>query len=170
MKSGQQNHQASLDNQALLEHHLQEKIRGHEPSFGWNLSQYDRQFISQQIRTLSTLQAQIHETRLSLMRDTKFENDLEFFSSAKKRNEAAYHLMESPFGKVIEESPKDLSVERYADRYRAKLKRDEIPDDAIAHDIAKQGISPSSPRLPIKSSPKESSFVPKDVVLDAARG
>ncbi len=174
LKSGQKNHQASLDNKALLEHHLQEKIRGHEASFGWNLSQHDRQFISQQIRTLSTLQAQIHETRLSLMRDTKFENDLEFFSSAKKRNEAAYHLMESPFGKVIEESPKDLSVEGYAERYRAKLKKDEIPNDEIAHDGAKQGISRPSPKLPEKAHPNThrnpSSFISKDDVLDAAKG
>jgi ATP-dependent exoDNAse (exonuclease V) alpha subunit len=167
-------HQEPLDGQTLLEHHLQEKIQGHEASFGWDLSQHDRQLISQHIRTLSTLQAQIREEQLSLMKDTKFDNDLEFFSSAKKRNEAAYHLMESPFGHAIEESPKDLAVEGYADRYRAKLKEDEIPNDEIAHDGAKQGISRPSPKLPEKAHSNThrnpSSFISKDDVLDAAKG
>ena len=109
------------------------------------------------------------------MKDTKFENDAEFFSSARERNEAAYHLMETPFGHAIEESPKDLAVEGYATRHRAKLKKDEISNDGVRNNtftsnLPKQGISPSSPRLPVKSSLKESSFVPKEDVLDAARG
>lgn len=180
LKSDSQTHQAPLKGQTLLEHYLQEKIQGHEASFGWHLSQHDRECLSQNIRALSSLQAQIHETRLSLMRDTKFENDLEFFSSARERNEAAYHLMESPFGKVIEESPKDLSVERYADRYRAKLKRDGLLNDEVRNNntftssLAKQGISRHPPKLPEKARPNThsnpSSFVPKEDVLDAARG
>ena len=175
LKSGPQDHLALLNGQTLLEHHLQEKIRGHEVSFRWNLSQHDRELLSQQICTLSSIQAKIHEERLSLMKDTKFENDAEFFSSARERNEAAYHLMETPFGHAIEESPKDLAVEGYATRHRAKLKKDEISNDGVRNNtftsnLPKQGISPSSPRLPVKSSLKESSFVPKEDVLDAARG
>ena len=113
------------------------------------------------------------------MKDTKFDNDLEFFSSAKKRNEAAYHLMESPFGHAIEESPKDLAVEGYAERYRAKLKKDgllndEIRNDTFTNNAAKQGISRPSPKLPEKARPNThsnpSSFISKDDVLDAARG
>ncbi len=170
LKKGHQVHQESLNVQTLLEHHLQEKIQGYEASFGWNLSQEDRQLLSQHIRALSYMQAQIHEERLSLMKKTKFENDAEFFSSARMRNEAAYRLMESPFGHAIEESPKDLAVQGYAERHRAKLKKDEVPNDAITHDIAKQGILHSSTELLEKPHRNPCSFISEEEVLEAARG
>jgi phage/plasmid primase-like uncharacterized protein len=170
LKNGPQDHQELLDGQTLLENHLQEKIQGQETSFGWNLSQEDRQLLSQRILTLSHMQAQIHEERISLMKNTKFENDAEFFSSARERSEAAYHLMQSPFGHTVEEAPKELAVQGYAERHRAKLKKDEISNDAIAHDVAKQGILHSSTEPPEKSHRNTHSFIPKEEILDVARG
>lgn len=169
LKSGSQDHQKLLDDQTLLENHLQAKIQDHDASFGWNLSQEDRQLLSQHIRILSHMQAQIHEERISLMKNTKFENDAEFFSSARMRNEAAYYLMKSSFGHAIEGFPKDLAVERYAERHRAKLKNDGIPNDAITYDIATQDRLHST-KLLEKSRRTTYSYISKEEVLEAARG
>lgn len=114
------NYQDSLE----LQSKVQEKLQHLDKSFEWNLTKEDLKILSQEVINLSQRKDQIHEERLSLMKKTPFENNPEFFESARNRNEAAFHLMNSPIGSSIEDS-KDVSiVKNYAARFKETLEKE----------------------------------------------
>ncbi|MBY0292973.1 MAG: toprim domain-containing protein, partial [Alphaproteobacteria bacterium] len=106
-----------------LQTKVQEKLQHLGMSLGVSFSQEHLESLSHEVISLSHRKEQIHGQRLALMKRTKFENDAEFFDGARNRNEAASHLMETPLGKVIEDSKHIFLVKDYAERYRSKLEK-----------------------------------------------
>lgn len=100
-----------------IERTLQERLQEQDRSFEWGLTKEDMNSLSRGLIELSQSRNQIHETRLEVMKNTRFEDDADFFKAARDRNEAAFNLMESPLGKAIEESSHIFSVKGYAERY-----------------------------------------------------
>lgn len=118
---------------------VQEKLQHLGMSLEISFSQEHLESLSHEIINLSHRKEQIHGQRLALMKCTKFENDAEFFECARNRNEAASHLMETPLGKVIEESKHIFLVKDYAERYRSKLEKFP-PSSGPSHQIDQKFI------------------------------
>ncbi|MBX9621940.1 MAG: MobA/MobL family protein [Alphaproteobacteria bacterium] len=106
-----------------IERTLQERLQEQDRSFQWGLTKEDINSLSRGLIELSQSRNQIHETRLEVMKNTRFENDADFFKMARDRNEAAFNLMESPLGKAIEDSSHIFSVKGYAERYHGRKEK-----------------------------------------------
>lgn len=160
-----------------VEDQLQEKIEAQNTSYGWDLTKEDVSSLTQEILALYRENKCIHEERLSLMNEKKFGNDDGFYESARDRNEAAFDLAESPFGKAIEKSREARSLNERADRHRAKLEKNKLQfgfntapyqmqGDLSSHGVFQLSHSFQKERL-IDS---KRGFMPKDQVLAAASG
>ena len=125
------------------EQNLQTKVQGKLQhlgvSLGVSFSQENLETLSHEIINLSHKKEQIQGQRLALMKRTKFESDAEFFECARNRNETASHLLETPLGKIIEESKHLFLVKDYAERYRSKLEK-APPSSGPSHQIDQKFI------------------------------
>ncbi len=111
---------------------VQEKLQHLDKSFEWGCDKCDLKRLFQEILHLALAKDQIHEKRIELMKNHKFEDadNKAFFISAGQRNKAAYELMKSPLGRVIQDSQDIFPVRDYAERYHQKLERDKRAEEA----------------------------------------
>ena len=127
-----------------IERTLQERLQEWDRSFEWGMiTKEDMNSLSRSLIELTQSRNQIHETRLEVMKNTRFENDADFFKMARDRNEAAFNLMESPLGKAIEDSSHIISVKGYAERYGER--KEKIQD---SHSPTRDEKTAAYPMLP----------------------